>query len=133
MSTPSNIKSVREWLDQSSYDYETARAMFKTARYIYTVFMCHLAVEKALKGLLLQAQKKDPPKTHHLLYLKEQTGIDFPDTHVAFLRLLNDVSVPTRYPDQLRAMLKQFNRKNARDVIAKTQELLSWLKKQSLK
>lgn len=41
----------KEWLKQAEYDLGTAEAMFKSKRYIYTVFMCHLSIEKALKGL----------------------------------------------------------------------------------
>lgn len=37
-----------EWLRQSEYDIGTAEAMYSTGRYVYTAFMCRLAVEKAL-------------------------------------------------------------------------------------
>jgi len=30
---------------------KTAEVMFNTKRYIYIVFMCHLSIEKAFKGL----------------------------------------------------------------------------------
>lgn len=42
-------KEVQNWLDSANYDLETAEHMFKTGRYIYTVFMCHSALEKVLK------------------------------------------------------------------------------------
>ena len=35
------FKPVDEWFKQAEYDLETASAMFKTGRYIYTVFICH--------------------------------------------------------------------------------------------
>ena len=63
------FKLPEEWLKQSSYDFETAEAMFKTGRYIYTVFMCHLTVEKSLKALYAKMFKKDSSKTHDLIYL----------------------------------------------------------------
>ncbi|MEO0284618.1 MAG: HEPN domain-containing protein [candidate division WOR-3 bacterium] len=37
------FKPTEEWFKQAEYDLETAYAMFKTGRYIYTVFMCHLS------------------------------------------------------------------------------------------
>ena len=43
-------KETKNWLDSAKYDMETAEHMFNTGRYIYTIFMCHLAVEKALKA-----------------------------------------------------------------------------------
>lgn len=39
------LKSPEEWFIQASYDLDTAEAMFKTERYMYTVFMCHLSIE----------------------------------------------------------------------------------------
>ncbi len=41
-----------EWFFQSDYDLETAKDMFKSGRNVYCIFMCHLSIEKALKGLL---------------------------------------------------------------------------------
>jgi len=44
-------KLPKEWFKQADYDLDTARAMFDSGRYIYTIFMCHLSIEKALKGV----------------------------------------------------------------------------------
>ena len=44
-------KRTEEWLRQSDYDMDTALYMYEGGRFIYAVFMCHLAVEKTLKGL----------------------------------------------------------------------------------
>ncbi len=46
--------------------------MFDNRRYIYAVFMCHLAIEKALKGLYAQKLNEIPPKTHNLIFLVEK-------------------------------------------------------------
>lgn len=62
-------KPAEEWLLQADYDMETAQAMFDSGRYIYAMFMIHLSIEKALKGIYAQSFKENPPKTHHLLYL----------------------------------------------------------------
>ena len=64
-----NTKAFEEWYLQADYDYETAEAMFNSGRYIYTIYMCHLSLEKVLKGLLLKKANSFPPKTHNLLYL----------------------------------------------------------------
>ena len=52
-----SFKSHQEWLAQASYDLDTAEAMFKTGRYIYCVFMCHLSIEKALKACYVKNLK----------------------------------------------------------------------------
>jgi HEPN domain-containing protein len=39
-----------EWLRQVDCDMETADSMFAGGRYFYAVVMCHLSIEKFLKG-----------------------------------------------------------------------------------
>ena len=50
-----------EWLKQADYDMDTADAMFTSGRYFYAVFMCHLSIEKALKGLYSKELAEVPP------------------------------------------------------------------------
>lgn len=68
-------KKSREWLKQADYDMDTAEFMFNGCRFFYTVFMCHLSVEKAMKGLYQKRLKQTPPKTHNLIHLVNKTGI----------------------------------------------------------
>jgi HEPN domain-containing protein len=49
-----NKDKHKEWYFQSDYDLETAVDMFKSGRAVYCIFMCHLSLEKALKGLLIK-------------------------------------------------------------------------------
>ncbi len=49
---------VRNWAETSNYDLRTAEAMYKAGRYLYVVFMCHLAIEKMLKAILAQKLRK---------------------------------------------------------------------------
>jgi len=50
---------VTEWMRQADYDWETAEYMLQGGRCFYAVFMCHMAVEKALKGLFCGAAGPD--------------------------------------------------------------------------
>jgi HEPN domain-containing protein len=92
---------MAEWLRQADYDLKTAQVMFDNRRYIYTVFMCHLAIEKALKGLYQTRLNEVPPRVHNLVFLVEKLGLDLPATLYEGLFSLNRVSVPTRYPDEM--------------------------------
>jgi hypothetical protein len=51
-----------------------ADAMFSIGRYFYAVFMCHLSIEKSLKGLYSKKLHEVPPKTHNLIYLLNKIG-----------------------------------------------------------
>ena len=39
---------TRKWIALAEYDLVTAGHMFETGRYVYVIFMCHLALEKLL-------------------------------------------------------------------------------------
>lgn len=123
------FKPSEEWFKQAEYDLDTADALFKTGRYIYTVFMCHLSIEKALKGLFARKFKKDPPKIHDLIFLIKKIEIVLPHLYQDFLKILNDLSVPTRYPDELEKLLKQYKQDKTEGVLNQTKELFLWLKK----
>lgn len=122
-------KHIANWIKSSQYDLKTAEHMLKTGRYIYVLFMCHLSVEKLLKGLYEAVSKKIAPKTHNLIYLLNATDVELPEKHLETLESLNDLSIVTRYPEDIDAMVKAFKRKKVEVYLLKTKELLKWLKK----
>ena len=123
-------KNPQEWMKQADYDMKTAEVMFDNKRYFYAVFMCHLSIEKALKGLYLERLKEIPPKTHNLVYLVEKIKLLLPENLYDSVFALNRVSVPTRYPDDIQRMLKDYNEELTKKVIEGGKEALQWLKKQ---
>jgi len=123
-----NFKLPTEWLKQAEYDMGTAISMFKTKRFIYAVFMCHLAIEKVIKGIYSKVIKKDPPKTHDLVYLSELTSLDLAEDLTKFLDSLNDLSILTRYPDELEKIICQYSRERTKEIINQTKKLMQCLK-----
>ncbi|MBI4330128.1 MAG: HEPN domain-containing protein [Chloroflexi bacterium] len=124
----SAFKPPEEWFKQAEYDLKTAEAMLKARRYINAVFMCHLAIEKALKGLYAKKFQKDPPKIHNLNYFAEAIGIELSEDLRDFMDNLNTVSVPARYPDELKRLLKEYTPEPTKNVLKRTKELLRCLK-----
>lgn len=95
-------KETRKWLDMASYDIETAKHMINTGRYIYVIFMCHLAIEKTLKALIWEVTGKYPPKSHDLIYLAKKASVNFPEREMLnVIGKINNASIVTRYPDDL--------------------------------
>jgi HEPN domain-containing protein len=107
---------------------KTAEIMFDNKRYIYAIFMCHLSLEKALKGLYAKELEEIPPKTHSLLYLIETTKIDLPDNLYDFVFTLNRLSIPSRYPDDLKRILKNYNKTKTSEMLRRGKEVLRWLR-----
>ncbi|MEW6376428.1 MAG: HEPN domain-containing protein [Thermodesulfobacteriota bacterium] len=122
-------KEVKNWLDSAQYDLETAEHTFKAKRYIYTIFMCHLALEKILKAKVEEITGKTPPKTHNLRYLVKLSGLEPPDEMFNFLSKLSNVSIPTRYPDDFEELRRSYNRKAAKTYLSQTKEAFEWIKK----
>lgn len=123
-------KGPEEWLRQADYDIETAEFMFNGGRYFYAVFMCHLSIEKALKGLYLKRLQEIPPKTHNLIYLLNKTGIK-PEEHIGkFIVKINEATVVTRYPEELSKLQKDFTRTAVKDMLERSKEVLEWIRKQ---
>lgn len=126
-------KKFLEWFIQAGYDMKSAKIMFDNKRYIYAVFLCHLSIEKALKGLHIQALDETPPKTHNLIFLVEKIKLELSDEMYDFIFTLNGVSVPTRYPDELKRMQKEYNKAKTWVLLEKGKKVLSWLRARSRK
>jgi HEPN domain-containing protein len=121
-------KSISNWIKSSDYDINTAEALYKSKRFIYVIFMCHLAAEKALKAIVADKTKKAPPKTHDLFYLARLASLDLPQVYAPIVMHLNEASVPTRYPEDIIKIAKAYNKNAAQRYLKETKELLKWLK-----
>ena len=120
----------KEWLKQADYDMDTADAMHGSGRYFYAVFMCHLSIEKALKGLYYKVLYEVPPKTHNLLYLLNKIGKKPEQELEKFIIKLNTASIATRYPDDLEEIQAAYTEEITKDMITKSKDLLKWIKTQ---
>lgn len=124
------MDEVQEWFAQSEYDLGSAEAMFDSGRYMYVVFMCHLAVEKALKGFVVHRTGKAPPRTHNLVQLAGLAQPTLTSAQTKFLGRLSAAGVSTRYPQELSKALKDYPADVVRRYIAETREVVSCLKSQ---
>jgi len=122
------IKSSQEWSRQAEYDMETAIAMLDSGRYIYCVFMCHLSIEKSLKALYAKKLGKNPSKTHSLVYLAQSLHLDLPEKIKEFLEILDSVSVPARYPEELEKLIKEYTENKTKNILDESREASRWLK-----
>jgi HEPN domain-containing protein len=120
---------VKNWVATSNYDLQTADAMYKAGRYLYVVFICHLAIEKMLKALLARKYPENvPPKIHNLINLSQRAGITIPENLKDFFQRIDNVSIATRYPEDLRTLSKEFNQDTAQRILSDTKRMLKWLK-----
>src|SRR5438874_2667688 len=122
--------TVEEWLRQADYDLETADFMLQGGRRFYAVFMAHLAVEKALKGIYQKRLNRTPPRTHNLRLLVDQAGLQVPTDTEDFLLQLTHAQIATRYTENLAALQREFTPEVAGVILTKSKEVVVWAKTQ---
>ncbi len=117
----------QKWVDQAYYDLDTARAMLDSSRYMYVLFCCQQAVEKALKAKIVNLTGGSPPRIHNLAKLAEKAGIALNTERILLCRELSAYYVKTLYPEEIQAMSSSLTREVASDYFKKTEGILQWL------
>ena len=123
-------KRTKEWLRQADYDMDTADYMHQGRRHLHAVFMCHLAVERALKGWYYEKRREFPPKSHRLVFLLNEIGVMPPEAHGRFIVRLSEASIPTRYPEDLAKVERDFTGEIVAGILARGREVIAWIKTQ---
>lgn len=123
-------KEVQNWVASAEYDLETADHMYKSGRFIYVIFMCHLSLEKMLKAHIALIGEV-PAKTHDLIYLLKKSKItNMSESFIDFLGQLSNSSIPTRYPEDIQLAIKDYPEPIAKSYLTKCMEVMGWLKVQ---
>lgn len=121
---------VGYWINLSGYDYETAKSMLDTGRYLYVGFMCHQTIEKILKAFWQKTKGTVPPKTHNLLFLVTESGLknSLSDSQLDFIDDLDPLNIAARYPEDISTLSNLLNRTECDLIYRQTGELLKWIK-----
>lgn len=121
-------KDAENFLFSSEYDFTTAQHMLKTGRYVYVVFMCHIAIEKILKAIVAEVTDKIPPKTHNLVYLIKLANLSIPQEFFDFIAKINNSSVVMRYPEDFKMLITSYPEEIVREYLENTEKVLKWLR-----
>ena len=121
------MNSVERWAEQARYDLDTARAMLDSGRYLYVVFCCQQAVEKALKTIIVKQTHDFPPRVNNLPRLAEIAGVALDQDREAFVGELSGYYVQTRYPEGIESLGASLDRVTAEETLRKTEEATQWL------
>ena len=121
-------KSVQNWIQSADYDLQTAYHMFSSERYIYTIFMCHLTIEKILKAKIEEKTGQPPPKIHDLDRLLLLSELKLDKEKEIFIVELSNLSVAIRYPEDFNALYKSFTKERTQNILMKTNEVFLWIR-----
>lgn len=119
---------MKYWLEASEHDLKMAGSLFRTGKYDYCLFLCHLSLEKLLKSLAARVLNDHPPFTHNLLYLAGKAGLSISKAQIELLDQINKFNMDARYPEDLRAFYKKANRIFAKKYLESTKEMWKWLR-----
>ena len=61
--------------------------------------------------------------------MSQNASVRFPEDMQEFIELLDNVSIITRYPEDLTRMSKEFTKKKAEEVFNMTRRTLRWLRR----
>lgn len=88
------------WVQTALRDWEVANDLFKSGKYMYSLFFAHLTVEKLLKAhWLKKTGESAPPKVHSLTALHERIGFSLPSHLEAELPIITAWNLEARYQD----------------------------------
>ena len=105
------------------YDLRAAKHNLDTRTYLYVIFLCHLTIEKMLKGCITEFTADFPPPIHDLNKLVHLAKLTLPDDMIRFVSEMSQKSVPARYPQTLSA----YNRQDAKESLEQTRRVAKWL------
>ena len=125
---------VKYWIDLSDEDMTVAKVLLDGRKFLYSGFMCHLAVEKAIKAVIARdcADGEFPPKWHDLTKLAIRAKI-FEIMSVEqqdFIEDLNPLCIEARYPEYKNKIASTLSKEYCVKLMEKTEEIICWIKKQ---
>lgn len=105
--------------------------MLKSKRYLYVGFMCNQAIEKIFKAYYVKKQKAQPPYTHKLIRLAEESNLYklLNEKQKDFLDIISPLNIEARYPTEKKKLFEILNDKRCKNIIKETEELVLWIKK----
>ena len=120
-------KTIEYWLEGAMYDLETGRSLLQSKRYPYALFLGHMAIEKALKALVVKETGEHAPYTHSLIMLIKKTNIQINEDIINKLAEYTEFNIEARYPDENKAFYEKCTEKYTVSKFAEMEDFFQWL------
>ncbi|ABO51515.1 HEPN domain protein [Desulforamulus reducens MI-1] len=118
------------WIGIAEDDLEAAEHCMHGKQYLWSMFMCQQAVEKAIKAVFFNKTGLTPPKKHDLISLAggadilAQCSKDTRD----LLRRLSLYYIEARYPDKRAELEAKCTYENTKEILQRTKGGVAWLR-----
>ena len=115
---------VAHWIGAAQEDLLAAESLLQKRLSVQAAFFAELAVEKALKALVVARTRSIPPFTHDLLRLTTLTGLSVPPERLRRLAAMQRYAIEGRYPDVLKNKIPL---DEVSELLRQSREEVEWL------
>ena len=119
---------INYWIAIADNDLPVAETLFKKKYFVWSLYICHLILEKIIKAHYVKDNQETPPKIHDLLKLSERINIEFDSDTIRFFKVMNRFCIEARYPEYKQDLEKLCTYKYSKEQFNKTKEIFTWLK-----
>ena len=92
---------INYWVSSSDDDINVAETLYRSKKYSYCLFFCHLAIEKMLKAVVVAKLREHAPLTHNLPFLAGKADLVLDKDYISFLVEMTRWNLEARYPADL--------------------------------
>lgn len=121
---------LQYWKISAKRNLKTASNLYKNKHRDACLFFCHLALEKGLKGLIVQNTRTLPPYLHDLAKLASIAKLKLTDEQLQNLRTITTFNIAGRYDDVKFAFYKKCTPVFTTKYFKLTRALFLWLEKE---
>jgi len=114
------------WIQRSAHDLDVAEALFNGSFWDTCALMCQQAAEKAVKGLYVDVNDAEPPKTHRLERMAAELGAPIKVVDAASV-LVGDYSASRYPPPGVGFPFQAYTKEDATDRLEKARQVISWV------
>lgn len=125
-------EQVKQWFDIAEQDMQVAELTHKNSYWLYTAFLCHQALEKALKGYWTAVRDDIPLYTHSHAKLMEECGLmaKLTDEQLKFVAMMIPMYIEARYPSYKQKVAGTLNEQISQHILDETKQMIQWIKEQ---
>jgi HEPN domain-containing protein len=117
------------WLESAEYDLQASESIFQSGYYVWTLFIGHLVLEKAIKAIYVQnSDNKVPPKIHNLIKLANLSNIFLNDNQTEIFDDINTFHIEGRYSEFKNELYKLCTKEFTFNNLNNIREQFKWLK-----
>ena len=121
---------IAYWKKSAQQDWKVTQDLCKLKHYDGCLFFCHLTLEKALKGLVVQRTKTPAPHAHDLIKLAHIAQINLSSEQAELFNEISTFNIAGRYQDEKSAFHKKITKPYCEKWLKTSEKLYLWLKKE---